>query len=385
MSVLRYFIHGQECPCSVILLMQYTIIITQMAGGGMERFATTVCNVLASQSRDVLLCALHPSPANAPADWLEDSVPLRTLNCSAKRAAPSLIRLCRERAGGPVLALSLEVALVLLFLKRFKRIDNPILYRESTAVLQHNSPIWKYLIRWMLPHADGLIVQSRQGLRDLQTLFSPAMPVLHLRNPCVYLESPPIRERPVDSATAAPRLLVMGRMEAMKGQQRVLAAMPALLQKFPEARLKLVGTGSRMEALRDLCQSMGVADAVEFAGFMPDPRPAYAQADVLVLPSDYEGLPNVIPEAIACGCRVIASDGGGGIRECMEDLGLEGFLLPLDEFETRLPGLVAEVLASSDAVWQAARQKLMDTAHPQKVADQLEAFFEVVGRVEGGR
>ena len=59
----------------------------------------------------------------------------------------------------------------------------------------------------------------------------------------------------------------------------------------------------------------GAADRIRFAGFEPEPWPFYAGADAVLVPSRWEGLPNVALEALACGTSVIATPESGGIAE----------------------------------------------------------------------
>jgi glycosyltransferase involved in cell wall biosynthesis len=66
--------------------------------------------------------------------------------------------------------------------------------------------------------------------------------------------------------------------------------------------------------------SKGVAGQVRFSGFQKNPFPFFAQADAFVLSSRFEGFPNVILEALACGTQVIAVPATGGVREILEDI-----------------------------------------------------------------
>jgi glycosyltransferase involved in cell wall biosynthesis len=76
-------------------------------------------------------------------------------------------------------------------------------------------------------------------------------------------------------------------------------------------RIVLLGDGPDREKLIDLANSLGVADSVIFAGFRANPLPDIASADLLCIPSRYEGFPLVPLEALALGVPMIASPGGG--------------------------------------------------------------------------
>ncbi len=119
-----------------------------------------------------------------------------------------------------------------------------------------------------------------------------------------------IRQR-LDVPDTTPLLGVVGRLEAQKGHRFLLAALPAILAEFPHARLLLIGDGSLQHNLAAQAEQLGIRHAVIFAGFQSN-VPAYmAAADVMVLPSLYEGLPLTAIEAAAMGKPIVATDVDG--------------------------------------------------------------------------
>lgn len=108
------------------------------------------------------------------------------------------------------------------------------------------------------------------------------------------------------------RFVCVGRLTAQKGYDRLLddfARMPA------DARLTIFGEGELREALQCQIERLGLSQRVTLAGFDPNPAPWLAGADALLLPSRWEGMPNVALEALACGAPVIATPEAGGIVE----------------------------------------------------------------------
>jgi len=121
-------------------------------------------------------------------------------------------------------------------------------------------------------------------------------------------------------------LLTIGRLHWEKGQQFLVTAMKAIVQAVPAARLVLVGDGPDDARLRELAAAQGVEDAVVFAGSQPDVRRLLGGADVFVLPSNLEGLPVALLEAMAAGLPVVATS-VGGVPEILAD-GVNGRLVP---------------------------------------------------------
>lgn len=126
------------------------------------------------------------------------------------------------------------------------------------------------------------------------------------------------RDRAVEKArleVTGPLILSVGALIPRKGQDLLIAALPAL----PDATLMLAGQGESESDLRSLAEKLGVKDRVRFLGNVPhDDLPAlFAAADVMALVSASEGLANAWVEALACGTPIIASD-VGGIRELVK-------------------------------------------------------------------
>ena len=355
--------------------MHPLLLITKLDAGGMERFCATLCNTFAEQGRACTVCALYSAAHEGSRAWLSNTVDYVELNRPARFAAPALLRLCRKYPDDPVLALGVEICAVLVVLKRLRLIRNPVLYRESTAVLAHSTPFWKWVIRRLVSRSDGLIVQSRQALSDLGQIFDVRQPVTLVRNPCAFLNRgeaggfhlPPVG-RPL-------RLLSVGRLDGMKGHERLLDAMPGLLRRFPGVRLTIAGKGALEEPLKEKARQLGLQDCVEWVVFVQDTERLYRESDIFILPSFYEGLPNVLIEALTLGCPVVATDGAGGTRELMEDLGLERFLV-VGDFVQQMPDAVERVLSSDRDVWETARQRLIEMTSPEGVANQVWEFMK---------
>jgi glycosyltransferase involved in cell wall biosynthesis len=80
----------------------------------------------------------------------------------------------------------------------------------------------------------------------------------------------------------------------------------------------LLGEGKQRGLLQELVESLGLAEDVEMPGFVTNPFQYMARASALVLSSEYEGLPGVIIQALACGCPVVSTDCPGGSAEILD-------------------------------------------------------------------
>jgi len=124
----------------------------------------------------------------------------------------------------------------------------------------------------------------------------------------------------------APLIGTVGHLADHKGQRYLLAAAPAVLARFPQARILVVGAGELLEPLTAQARELGVAERVLFPGFRSDVPSLLAALDLFVFPSHLEGLGTSVLDALALGLPVVSTT-AGGIPEMIED-GVHGRLVP---------------------------------------------------------
>jgi glycosyltransferase involved in cell wall biosynthesis len=115
--------------------------------------------------------------------------------------------------------------------------------------------------------------------------------------------------RGLPASRGAPTILTVARQYPRKNTRTLIAALPLVRRRVPEARLRVVGGGPELPALKRRAADLGVADAVTFLGPLScdaDVRREYARADVFCLPSLQEGFGIVFLEAMAAGLPVVA-------------------------------------------------------------------------------
>jgi glycosyltransferase involved in cell wall biosynthesis len=151
--------------------------------------------------------------------------------------------------------------------------------------------------------------------------------------------------------SGSPLVCSVGRLDRLKGHQRVIKAMPALLDLAPDARLAVVGRGSFEHELRRLVARLQVEHAVTFTSFDATQREALGalvrSSDVVVLMSDFEAHPVAVMEAVALGRKVVVADTSG-----LSELATEGLAtaVPVDASPQVLAGVLARVARGPDPV-----------------------------------
>ncbi|HTB81773.1 MAG TPA: glycosyltransferase [Opitutaceae bacterium] len=148
------------------------------------------------------------------------------------------------------------------------------------------------------------------------------------RDPLGGIERPPGR-----------LLVACGRLTAQKNFPALLRAVALVRTKMP-VTLWILGQGELRSRLESLVRELGLADAVRFLGFQPNPFKYIAQADAFVLSSDWEGFGNVIVEAMALGVPVISTACPFGPPEIITS-GENGLLAPVGSVESLADAIVA--------------------------------------------
>ncbi|MEA5388463.1 glycosyltransferase [Haloarculaceae archaeon H-GB2-1] len=157
-----------------------------------------------------------------------------------------------------------------------------------------------------------------------------------------------------------PVIVSVGRFSDQKDFETLVRAFGTVRERT-DAKLVLVGDGPNRERLERLTDSLGLADAVDFVGYRDNPYPYMAAGDLFVLSSHYEGLPNVLIEAIGVGTPTVATDCPSGPREILLD-GDGGYLVPVDN-----PDALADAMTTA-------------IAEPEDAAERLERAREALDR-----
>jgi len=138
-----------------------------------------------------------------------------------------------------------------------------------------------------------------------------------------------------------------------KGQRYLIKAMPAVLDKIPDARFFIVGGGELLDELQSMASSLGLNKKLIFTGFRGDVGAFYKLADLFVMSSREEGLGTAVLDALALGKPVVATM-AGGIPEVIKN-GVTGKLVPTRDPRALADG-IADILINSGEGYRMAEQ-----------------------------
>lgn len=232
----------------------------------------------------------------------------------------------------------------------------------STSVARahkRHKKIFPNLAARLYPAADGIVAVSHGVADDLaQTLRLPRSRITTIYNPVFRSEiAIEAQARPAHAWLAPdtpPVLLGIGKLKPQKDFACLIRAFARVRATRP-VRLILLGDGPQREALLALARTLGVADAIALPGFVANPFAYLGRAAAFVLSSAWEGLANVVIEALACGCPVVSTDCPSGPAEILAG-GKYGRLVPVGDDRA----LANAIAATLDA--PPGRERLRDRA-----------------------
>lgn len=308
-------------------------LLSDLEAGGAQRVILTVIRHL---DRNRIEPHLGLVKDNGPMlKEIPAYVPVHDLGARRVRyALPGILRLCHSLRPEGLLSTLGHLNLAVLALK-------PLLPRSiRICVREANTPsirlrytmhphLYRSLYRFLYPLADALVCNSVYMKQDMERYLSMGPERM------VVIGNPVDSER-INSLWKSEnnpyrdgrfQMVAVGRLHFQKGFDLLLKTFRRSLIQMPDLRLTIVGDGPEKARLQEFATELGIADSVYFAGHRDNPYPYMVHADLFVSSSRWEGSPNAVLEALACGTPVLSFDCPGGTGEILEE-GKNGWLVP---------------------------------------------------------
>jgi len=340
------------------------VLVPSLRGGGAERVAVDLSNHFAMCGARVDLLLVRNEGPYAGALRKEVNI----VDFDKDRATRCLLPLRRYlRAERPQVMLSFlnHINILAVIAKRLSRVDTRLIVSERNSLVRFRegglNRVLRSLTALFYPMADGIVAVSQEMKLELsRDLGLPDKRIVAIPNPVdtemIAGLSRHVPSHPWLHDREKPVILAMGRLVAQKN-------FPVLLRAFHRvwrshgAKLLVLGEGPLRAKLESQVVDLGIRDHVDLVGFQDNPFGWMAASDVFVSASRYEGFPNALVQAMACGLPVVSTDCPTGPREILED-GRWGRLVPVND---------AEALAS-------AIIKTLDDPTPPDVRTRVKAY-----------
>jgi N-acetylgalactosamine-N,N'-diacetylbacillosaminyl-diphospho-undecaprenol 4-alpha-N-acetylgalactosaminyltransferase len=322
---------------------QLIFLIPSLAGGGAERVASTLLPYLARHF-DLTLALLEDRRSYPVPTDIRVAAFSRSLNSQAAHVTRipyhilALTRLIRRHSARIVLSF-IEQANIINIMASY-------ITGQQAVISQRTNPRQQYEGKGLLgkiisqtsgrlyPKAARIIAVSN-GIKEI-IVSDYKLDVRRIKvipNPVDIASMGKMSKKEPSIALPGDYLLHVGRLNVKtKAHDILLNAFKKLHSFHPDLKLILVGDGPDKKQIEVMVKNLDLDKSVILAGWRENVYAFMARAKALVLCSRYEGWPNVLVEAMACGCPVIATDCQTGPREILDD-SKYGLLVPVDDPE----------------------------------------------------
>jgi GalNAc-alpha-(1->4)-GalNAc-alpha-(1->3)-diNAcBac-PP-undecaprenol alpha-1,4-N-acetyl-D-galactosaminyltransferase len=307
--------------------------VSSLSAGGAERMIVELANAFVARDKPVAVLTfssaandhyvLRPEVERIPLNlmWISDSVwhslisnvrRSRTIRSAVLRFRPDVVVSFVDQTNVRILAALAGTGIPVIVSERIDPRRYPI------------GRSWDWARRLLYPLARAVVVQS-QSVANWAKGRVPARRIHVLPN--FVRDLPPA---PVRTQQSSDTILAVGRLDRQKGFDLLIRAFASSALAGRGVRLTILGKGTERDALLSLARELEVEHSVSLPGVVEDPENWMARATVFALPSRYEGFPNVLLEAMAMGCAVIAADCDSGPRDIVRN-GVDGLLVPVED------------------------------------------------------
>lgn len=363
------------------------MFIAHMGVGGAERVCVTLANEMTNRGREVHIVVLNLDN-DVNTHLLSKKCIVHSLNVSRLRyAALAMLRFVRKEKPESMLVFGSEMGIILNQLRKLHLVNIKIVQRVLNNVNislkkeDNISPIVESYLKKQqkqLGDMDYVVAQCR----SMEEMLLERELVSEDKVKCIYN---PYNDKLVDlvekartkghfDIRACKKVYFIGRLDPQKNLQDLIQAFASVLKYRDDVELHLVGDGLLVDKLKELTKKMGISDKVIFEGLRKDMENVYAVADLVVLSSEYEGMPNCLIEAIASGIPIVSYDCPIGPAEIVVD-GQNGYLVPFMDKKQ----LAKKILLALEKSWD--REMIKETADKFKATHITAHYLEVLDKV----
>ncbi|MCL4677394.1 MAG: glycosyltransferase [Alphaproteobacteria bacterium] len=289
--------------------------------GGVERMASALMNEMVVRGHKVSLMTLDAEdaqsfyPLNPSIEWHKINIgnPIKKATLKEKIRRALKVRKIVGQAK-PDIMIGFQDGPYLSTRVYTLGMGHPIILAERNAPTRYdfiNSGKYRYWIYQTFRFAKAITIQCESYRKHYPTYLHKR--IVTIPNP-VFPADPKNLNRPKTRKI----LLSIGRLEYQKNYPVLLRAFSKISANFPDWTLRIIGEGADRDTLETLGRELKIKSRLEMPGTTNDPGAEYAAASLFVLPSLWEGFPNVMAEAMAHGIPCTGFEGCAGVSDLIQ-------------------------------------------------------------------
>ena len=352
--------------------MKILMLITGMQSGGAERVMATLCNNL-SQSHTIRLAIVK----TAQSDYqLVERVQVVAGNIRNQSLLQSVLFSKKEiDTWKPDIVLSFmtKTNVIALLAKKISRWKPPIVIAER-ANPYHTKGVLGKVRNILCCHADGAVFQTEQAQSYYKNIIK--CPSVVLRNPL----NPDFKVEPF-RGTRTNRIVCVGRLSEEKNQRLLVEAFAEIAQDFPDYTVEFYGDGPLKETIAQHIEELSMQGKIQLMGRKERVQDLIKDAACFVLPSNSEGMPNALLEAMALGIPSIATDWPIGGSAFIINNNENGILIPMNDKKALMAAL-KRCLTEKDFAAKISKNagQIITDYDAEKVCREWENYLQKVYR-----
>ncbi len=236
--------------------------------------------------------------------------------------------------------------------------------------------VWKHLKRLIPQLVDGFVFQTNKA----QMLY----PITVQKKSIVITNGISIEDHAIGTLQLNQRIpgsmCGVGRLSEQKGFDTLINAFARFERQYPSYILTIYGEGNERNNLEKLISELNMEGKVILAGKINNVLEEISKQQVFILSSNYEGMPNALIEAMACGCACVSTDCDYGPSELITD-GENGLLVPVGDIEALANAMerIANDIAFADKLAKNAK-RIRDTNSIHNIADRYHEYITRVAK-----
>ena len=318
-------------------MKKIVFVMPKLGGGGAERVVSTIIQHINKQKFE---CSLIVFDGNG--DYQNDlpkGIDIKILSGKSLISnVLALIKMLRKLKPNVVFSSMRSTSALLGIIKLLLPSEVKLVLREnntpSVSIAESRYPwIWKAIYKSIFKNADTIICQSDYMINDFKNKFNfTGDNLVRIYNP-VDIEM--VKNRSQEGPSPFPdsdkkNVVAVGKLTSQKGYDILLESFAFHKEKNRNINLWILGEGKNYKQYKALSSTLGINNNVHFVGRQENPFIWMKHADLFILSSRYEGLPNVLLEALCLGRPVVTTNHPGGTNEVMSIINSKDRIVDLD-------------------------------------------------------